>query len=382
MVHGECQKRPGVGVEPVAARKEVVDRRPLRGADDPPLRDLVVGRKRVEHPRLHIQTALLLNDLELEEPRRPIHRVAPDVPVGDASQAQPPQDVGRHEVIALAALEPPPSAVGVLEVVEPLETTLDDLVELAEVCTLCSLPGMGLVDEPLLDTSEDPSQRILDGKPHPLQRPSGHNRREEPAHRLLCAPIGVVDQVGKRVEHRHRHARRHVDGKLGGARLPAGRDLELDRHRLAPHLAGAGDELLDAVLVDGVRLFHGIGVPPAPGGEPDLRLTRLLDGGNPVDAPLTAGGNAHSARRGRDRPASDENSGDLEPRDLERGLDGQRLVGVVVEDAREGDGVSDDKEPRGLEPRDERPAGPRRGGSDPEPAAGGGGARGGLPLGE
>ena len=380
MVQGECQKRQGVGVEPVAARKQVVERGPLRGADDPPLRNLVVGRKRVEHPRLHIQTALLLHDLELEEPRRPIHRIAPDVPFGDASQAHPPQDVGRHEVIALAALEPPPSTVGVLEVVEPLETTLDDLVELAEVCTLRPSPGMGLVDKPLLDTAEDPPQRNLDGKLHPLQRPRGHNRRQEPAHRLLCAPIGVVDQVGKRIEHRHRHAPGHVDDKLGGARLPAGRDLELDRHRLAPHLTGAKDELLNAVLVDGVGLLHGIRVAPAPGGEPDLRLTRGLNDGDPVDAPLTAGGDANSARRPGDRPAPLENPGDLEPRDLEQGLNGHRLVGVVVQDTREGDGVADDKEPRSLEPRDERPAGPRRGGSDPEPAAGGGGACGGLPL--
>ena len=214
LVRRQRQQRPAVRVELPATSPQVRHRRGFGFSEPPAIRRGRPCRQRVQHPRLDVRIVFLLDDLDVQEVSRPLHGVAAHVKTGLPCEAQPPQDVRGHEVVAPAALPPSPAAIGMLEVVQALKALVHDDVELAEVLALRGALGMGLVDERPLDTAEDPAQRVVRGEAEVAERPGGDHRGKKPAHRLLGAAVGVVHEVRQRVEHRDRHTRCDRDGPV------------------------------------------------------------------------------------------------------------------------------------------------------------------------
>ncbi len=149
---------------------------------------------------------------------------------------------------------------------------------------------MCLVRGRLLDPAEDPAGHLLTVEPQALERAGGDHRGQEAAHRLLGAAVGVVDQVGQRVEHRHGHARRDLDGHRGRAGAALARQVQRHAHVVAAHLARTGEQLLDAVLVDREALAHRVGEIPAAGLDGQRGRAGIADGGAPIEARLSACG--------------------------------------------------------------------------------------------
>ena len=207
VVGGDRQERPRVRHQSFALLPQVLQslervrrRLPLR-------EELLVASEGVQHPRLDRQVSFRFDDLVLEETNRALDGVFLHRDPRVARQDQPPDDVGGHEVIAVAFLPPAPAAVAVLEVVEPFEALLDHVVELAQVFPAV---GVGLLGRLRLDAAEDAFLDRRACEAQVLEGAGGDHRGQEAAHGLLGTAVGVVDEIGQRVEHSHGEARREL----------------------------------------------------------------------------------------------------------------------------------------------------------------------------
>ena len=113
---------------------------------------------------------------------------------------------------------------------------LRHLVELLEIplafgCVLSACCVLDAAEQPV------PIDR-LGLEAEVVQRLGRDHRRQEAAHRLLGAAVGIVDQVGQRVEHRHGQARRDLHVQLRRLGFALGGQVERDRDVIAAHLAG------------------------------------------------------------------------------------------------------------------------------------------------
>src|ERR1019366_2534081 len=102
-----------------------------------------------------------------------------------------PDDIGGHVGIAVPFLPPAPASVGVLEVIEALHAGGGDAIELAEV--VCAV-GVGLGGGRGLEAAERAAGDVGRIRADAAQRTRHDRGREEAAHGLLGAAVGIVDQ--------------------------------------------------------------------------------------------------------------------------------------------------------------------------------------------
>ncbi len=136
------------------------------------------------------------------------------------------------------------------------------------------------------DASEDLVHRRLRSQTQIAKRLRRNHRRQEAAHRLFSAAVGILDQVRQRVEHRCRHARGNLDRERGRVTAAFFRNIELDRDTVAAHLSRSRDKLLDAMFEDGERLLHRIGILSTACLNLQLRFARMSHSHEPIDSCL------------------------------------------------------------------------------------------------
>ena len=266
-----------------------------------------------------------------------------------------------------------------LEIIKSGEALVGHVVELREIAFTL---GMRFVQVIAFDAAKDFVHR-LSGVDPPVAKGLGDDRGgEETAHGLLRAAIGIINQVRQSVEHRHRHAGGDLHREARRAILARPRQVDSYRDVVASHLAGLGDELLDAMLVDGVALDHAVRVFIVADRKGDLRFARGFDHGDPVQTHFAVGGDHDGTEFSLDHAAILHHARDGESQDVEGGLHGHGVVGVVVEHPGNRDLVAHHEEPRGLQAGDQRLAGADRDGRDAELTGRSGDAGGGLPTGQ
>jgi hypothetical protein len=93
--------------------------------------------------------------------------------------------------------------------------------------------------------------QLVEVHPKIAQRARHYYRRKEPAHRLLDAAVGVVHQVGQRVERHRRERWRELHVQRARPALPLLREVDAQRRRLRAldiaHHSALREELLHAL---------------------------------------------------------------------------------------------------------------------------------------
>ena len=284
-------------------------------------------------------------------------------------------------MIAVALLPPAPAAVGMLKIVKAVEALLGDLVEFGQIMFALGMRGGGGVG---FDAAENVAHHVLRFQAEVLERFGGDGRGQKAAHGLLRAAVGIINQVGQRIKHRDRHARRDLHGERSRARFAFLRQIQFHGDFIAAHFAGFGNEFLEAMFVNGVGLFHGVGVFAAARGDLEFRGSRLQNRYRPIRAGLAIrlDGDERGALALHDAVGSDVKPGDGEAVRFQRGGHLQRVVGIVVNHRRDRHQVADHKKARRLQPDNQGLLGVGVGGGDAELVSFRGGPRGGLPAGE
>ena len=165
-LRGDCEERLRAGVERVLLLPELLEG--LRDAH------VVAGLARVrgqrlQHPGRQVALFLGLDQVQLQELDAALEHRLVDCDAAVAREREPPDDVGRHVLVAAAFLPPAPAAIGVLEVVQAREARLGDLLQFGQVLA-------ALLRRAFLDAAEDAPKRILDREPaleHVLQLSRG-----------------------------------------------------------------------------------------------------------------------------------------------------------------------------------------------------------------
>src|SRR5258705_10096245 len=158
----------------------------------------------MKHPGLLIVVDFFFDEFLIEVTRRTFSDIMFHWNAGLACERQSPKDVGSHVVIAVAVFPPTPATVGVLEVVQTIETLARDLIEFLEVTLTFRMRGQGYVG---FNSAKHSLHRVLRFHAETPQRLCGDRRGQETAHCLFGAAVRVIDEIRQRVEHGSGHAR-------------------------------------------------------------------------------------------------------------------------------------------------------------------------------
>src|SRR5436853_3324376 len=157
-MHSKRKQRSSVCVQPVAIVPQILNGFVLEPRNVAEACRLVISRKRVQHECLHIEIQLFIDQCLVQESRAALKHVGFDVDAGAPGQAETPDDVSRHEMIAFTILPPTPASVRVLKSVQAVEPLFDHLIELAKISRS---PGMSLIGRVLLDAAEDSAHYVF-----------------------------------------------------------------------------------------------------------------------------------------------------------------------------------------------------------------------------
>jgi hypothetical protein len=195
-----------------------------------------------------------------------------------------------------------------LEVVEPLQSLADHPIQLAQVAPAL---WVGLIDVGLLDAAEQSVRDRVGIEAELAQRPGRDRRGNKATHRLLGATVGVVDQIGQCIEHRHGQTRSDLHGQRRRSGAAGRGEAQLEPRLVGAELARLGDLFLDAVGVDPVLAPHGIRVAVTARLDGQARRTRVLGRDQPVHPQLGVGRHAQRPVLALARPSVDDDPGQL-----------------------------------------------------------------------
>ena len=93
----------------------------------------MIHRKRVQHPGLHVIIGFLFDQFLVQVTARARNHVGLHLDACLLRQGHAPNNISRHEVIAVAVFPPAPAAIGMLEIVEPIQALFGDRVDLTQI---------------------------------------------------------------------------------------------------------------------------------------------------------------------------------------------------------------------------------------------------------
>src|ERR1700752_3216184 len=166
----------------------------------------------MEHPRLRIIVRFFLNQLLIEKRCRTFDHVGLYVDAALPRQSHAPKNVCRHEVIALANFPPAPTAIGMLKIIETVETLPRYFSKFSEISAALRMRGRCSC---FLDATEDLFHCGLWFQTEVSQGFRSDRRGQKSAHRLFSAPVRIVYEIRQCVEHGRRHAGRDLNGEFG-----------------------------------------------------------------------------------------------------------------------------------------------------------------------
>ena len=204
----EGEQRARVGIELFAIRPKVVECFGLEIGRRGPLHSGIVCGQRVEHEGLHVIVQLLLNESFVQVSGSAVEHILADRNIGIFRERQPPEHISAHPMIAVALLPPGPAAVGMLEIIKTFEAGFDYLIELLQILFPVRMSRGRAAG---FDAAENPAHDIFGLQTKIAQSFDGDDSGQEAAHRLLGATVRIIDEVWQRIEHRDRHAGRHLN---------------------------------------------------------------------------------------------------------------------------------------------------------------------------
>src|SRR5215831_419500 len=121
-----------------------------------------------------------------------------------------------------------------LKIVQAVETLLHHFIQLVQILFPFGLSLVSIFEN---NATKNFLHHHLGLKPQISKRLGGYDRWEKAAHGLLGAAVGIVDQVGKSVQHGHGQTWCDLKSQLSGVSTTVLREIEQDCGLAAPHLA-------------------------------------------------------------------------------------------------------------------------------------------------